>query len=1502
MDTMMTPRFRADTIPRGRKQLRLLSTCAMAISLAAVLPGAARAQVHAVQGAGTVAAGSATIDSVGGTLAAPLTNVTVSSQTAVINWAPTDTDPVVTSAIDFLPANGRLSFSSTGDFTVLNRILTPTDRAIGINGAVDATLGGNVWFYSPTGIVAGSGASFRANGVVLTANDIPYTAGPSGGIDFGPNGEIQFTAASGSKASVTMLPGSLIANTGNQAYTLLVAPSITQAGTIQLDGSVGLVAAEQATVIVQTSLFDIEVQVGTSVVNAITHSGSTGGTPTGPAVTGPQNVVIVATPQNTAITVLLSGDLGATAVNATAADRAVIISGGYDYNDLSSVGLANFSAAAPVNLQIGSANFNAETIAHTTGSIAVSPSRGEAITFGENAALTADLAVTVAADLDESITALQDLALTGGTAALLRLGTTNGQAGGGAAAATIAVLGDLTVSASNIGSPLGNDGFGGFATVQLDAGGPAPTLTVGGATLIAADGVGRYASGNGGSGFGGSAQLLVNGGTAALNDTTITANGIGADDIAGGDGAGGVARIVATSGTITLGELLLSADGQGGLGGIAVGAGQGGIAMLDLGVAALTVLGGSITANGQGASGSGAVRGASGTGGEATFTATGATGYSLSDLAVLANGTAGNSTGAATPSDGVGTGGVARFGNAGAAGAGARSVGALLIQANGDGGLVGGNPGIQAVGGLAQFADIATGASGHAGYTSVGLQAQGVTAPAGKGASIASGGAALALGQSFDVDSAGNVTVAVDGGGTITSDALTIFSTLGDIVISHTNRASPATFTMLGETVLIDASGNLTAGPNTRIGASDALLLRARTGNIAVNDLYAANEIGVHALGNVALHDAITDGPFIELSGSLVGGSIDITAGVDPVELVGTYLPVDIVVSGTVSASGQLQAHAGRDIRDDGASPQALLSGERVTLLGERDISGANLSITSRRDLNLLIGRNLRADAVDVGGVINMISLLETIVQPTRLAVTGSLAVAELTLRGPTPGFVRAGGDLTIGMARTTALDVASDSGLLTLSGLSGYPNGASQDLVAAAPSVALSGIQVANSVTATSTAGNLSANAITAGGAVTFDSAGGITVGGPIVGQTITAVSTDFAIGAAGRLGAPGVTRFVELTNGGVPRTFYGGADTTAGYSLSGAEIGRIYADDITLIAPTSQSSSTANPDVVVGGFTVSGRASNPNGQLGPEGAFTIRTAGRVLINGAVSFSGLNSANRFVLRAGNQIALDNQLGLVDLRGVGTTLAGTIDFSASGIVVASSAVQQALASLTDAAAINALLDVNDGAIRPQGALRAGGMTFNVQTGLFIQNTGLGTVTAQRRGFAVGDGGLTIRGADSGAPLIVINGAARSLNSSAIGVDTIPFVRINGQPAANSTGFRQGSTINGCDFTNVQSCAPTPPQLSPVGESEITPTLDRIAERVSPHDATVDGLLGRQTMITTAIELTDFGRLAYKPLIDEPVTGSGNDDLWTPSCDSAPDGTCTGPSEKDDEAP
>jgi hypothetical protein len=34
-----------------------------------------------------------------------------------------------------------------------------------------------------------------------------------------------------------------------------------------------------------------------------------------------------------------------------------------------------------------------------------------------------------------------------------------------------------------------------------------------------------------------------------------------------------------------------------------------------------------------------------------------------------------------------------------------------------------------------------------------------------------------------------------------------------------------------------------------------------------------------------------------------------------------------------------------------------------------------------------------------------------------------------------------------------------------------------------------------------------------------------------------------------------------------------------------------------------------------------------------------------------------------------------------------------------------------------------------------------------------------------------------------------------------------------------------------------------------------------------------------------------GTRSYEPLIDEPVTGSGNDDRWAPDCDPAKPGGC-----------
>jgi hypothetical protein len=148
-------------VPAYRQQRhKLFLSCAMvAIGAAALAPQRAGAQ--AFQGTPTQAAGSVSFDrSTPGT-----ETVTVNSPTATINWAPSDTQG--TGHVNFLPAGNTATYQGGANltgFTVLNRIV-PSDaaRAIDLNGTVLAKLasgatGGNVWFYSPGGIVVGANA------------------------------------------------------------------------------------------------------------------------------------------------------------------------------------------------------------------------------------------------------------------------------------------------------------------------------------------------------------------------------------------------------------------------------------------------------------------------------------------------------------------------------------------------------------------------------------------------------------------------------------------------------------------------------------------------------------------------------------------------------------------------------------------------------------------------------------------------------------------------------------------------------------------------------------------------------------------------------------------------------------------------------------------------------------------------------------------------------------------------------------------------------------------------------------------------------------------------------------------------------------------------------------------------------------------------------------------------------------------------------------------------
>ena len=184
-----------------------------------------------------------------------------------------------------------------------------------------------------------------------------------------------------------------------------------------------------------------------------------------------------------------------------------------------------------------------------------------------------------------------------------------------------------------------------------------------------------------------------------------------------------------------------------------------------------------------------------------------------------------------------------------------------------------------------------------------------------------------------------------------------------------------------------------------------------------------------------------------------------------------------------------------------------------------------------------------------------------------------------------------------------------------------------------------------------------------------------------------------------------------------------------------------------------------------------------------------------------------------------------------------------------------------LRTATDFAAINALLDQPGG--NPD-ALRAGSLAFDVTNGLFIQNAGATALYRDRRGFTAG--ALSIDTAAAGTR-IAVNGQILGAGGPVVGLDTQQFVTINGAPAAAGGLFDPASTINGCPIGS--RCAP-PPGSGPPSDRDIEAPLP---------DGDGDGSL----FAAPLIELAGNAPLIAPPLVDEPITGVGNDDLWEPRC-------------------
>lgn len=566
--------------------------------------------------------------------------VTVSGPQTFINWAPLDTANS-DSLINILPAGTSLTFvGPDSGYTVLNRILPTGTTASGIPraiafggnvtsrlGASDGSIGGNIWFYSPGGIVIGAGSTFDVGGLVLTTNDIDTTGGL-----FGPGGEIRFSGASDSISSVIIENGATInALNDRSSYVAMVAPRIVQGGTINVDGSAAYVAAEQAELTINNGLFDITIGVGTTDANGLVHSGTTTGPSSTPSLDGldtdAQAIFMVAVPKNDALTMLVGGSLGyQPAASASIINGNVVLSAGADVattGDLTNARFAIDKAAADSdsNIQLQNVAFGSSVSTFATNGIVAATASVTDFVIANNSVGTQDLLIEARNQIDINargggvIGANGNVTLRSGTDGVG--GTININADqigfGDLITSGLLATGNLVVDASaaglddfstvrnNGGTGVGQDAVGGNININISGGGD---LVVGGAAQFLARAQGGKGENQNGSGQGGTINLNMSSGTFNIAGTAlfdaqvieaqnlkIGGNGPG---LVGSGSIGGAVSLTLSGGVVTTGNMFVD------LGAIATsGEPTGGVQSNDAtsGIFDLSVTGGSHVIN-----------------------------------------------------------------------------------------------------------------------------------------------------------------------------------------------------------------------------------------------------------------------------------------------------------------------------------------------------------------------------------------------------------------------------------------------------------------------------------------------------------------------------------------------------------------------------------------------------------------------------------------------------------------------------------------------------------------------------------------------------------------------------------------------------------------------------------------------------------------------------------------------------------------------------------------
>ncbi|THD37684.1 MAG: hypothetical protein E7773_01455 [Sphingomonas sp.] len=710
-------------------------------------------------------------------------------------------------------------------------------------------------------------------------------------------------------------------------------------------------------------------------------------------------------------------------------------------------------------------------------------------------------------------------------------------------------------------------------------------------------------------------------------------------------------------------------------------------------------------------------------------------------------------------------------------------------------------------------------------------------------------------------------------------------ATGGTALVQATNGGA---LTLPGLAIDVSGTGGNAAGGSGGAGQGGTATVRAQNGAVAIADAVGPQALTIDAQGRGGTNSvAVAAG---------TGGTVTLAANG---ALLGAETTSLLADGNAAGAGGTVSLGAA----DAGGMSGSMTLGD--TTASANGGAGGKVAFTNTSTVPGAAIRLASLNASAVGAVVAGGSSFALTATGNRIAVTGN---ATITTTGDQTYAASGAGGLTVG---GTLLANAGGAVSLAHAGNAGpvdTVNAGDADMrgqgIAVGTGAILGTVRTArlNAVT-TVDAATLRAGTsadVTAGTVITVSTAtagttlnvtGGTTVSlgngtaGTAInatGQTIAANGTlrspqiafrsaAMQIGAASQIGIAGLTQTVGFTSTGTAASFIGGTGG-AGYSLTNAGLGRVQSRDIAIVLPG---------DATLGNLVLTGAGAPAPVNLG--GTLSITTPGTIIVNGTVAISSATAANGITFNAGPAIRVVTPAGSIAMVGATGAPAGTLTLNAATVAVGSQAALTDIAAEPDVTTRNARLGINDGPVNDQGYLTAGTLRLSVSAGLYIQNTGaVSPLLTARRGFTVGDGGLTISTRGGGAVGIVINGRQLLADGTIItGAALVARITLN-NGLGGAALFDPQSTVNGCRIL----AAPCP------ANAVIPQTLVGVRDTIglvtggpllSPpvKAAALSGVI--PPIILPAIGAEGLDPYSVEPPIDEPVIGVGNEDVW-------PDGT------------